>query len=123
MSQIDVRIPQHFTNSHTVHSWDSAPAGILETAVALRKDAQQVFRSGEVRGSLNLCTAKHFDLATGTMVKGPPFFAIEVHFDDLQRWEPVHEAVRGLIKVYFEDLNLFQYSAIRWFRLVEPTDF
>ena len=82
-----------------------------------------MFKSGEVRGSLNFCTAKHFDLATGTMVRGPPFFAMEVDFDDLQHWEPVHEAIRGLIKVYFEDPNLVQDPAIRWFRLVEPTDF
>lgn len=113
---VDVRIPFHFSGERGIRRWYEKGNLICETGLEVCHAADRIFRAGKLTADMGLVTANYFDPSTKTLKYSPRFFAVYAPDEEMGFWEVVHHELRGLIRIYFEDQNIFEDPPLRWIR-------
>ncbi|KAK3652051.1 hypothetical protein LTR56_003276 [Elasticomyces elasticus] len=124
-SQIDMRIPAHFTSKDLIRPYVNVDDPIYVTSEKISKEAKLLFNAAGVRGFIRLSRAKYLDPVTEQKQDSPYFFAVTMARGNVAKWSYILPSLRELIIHHYAQWEepIYQDPAIRVFQDIAVIDF
>ncbi|KAK4954816.1 hypothetical protein LTR10_007008 [Elasticomyces elasticus] len=96
-SQIDMRIPAHFTSKDLIRPYVNVDDPIYVTSKKICRESELLFEAAGVSGYMMMSKAKYLNPLTEQKQNSPYFFAVTLRRGQASRWARILPALRKLI--------------------------